>query len=522
MPNVSSEQAPQVKESALTRMNVQVDEIVVDGGFADMSESTMLLLFQYSRHRINGEQIYQLAAALEQAYVKAGYLLARITVPAQTLRDGGLLHLRVIDGYIESVDVTQVPERVRAVTARRVQVLIGRRGLRTAQIERAVLLAGAVAGVQLRSTLVPGVAEGSAQLVLSARHQSIAGSLSIDNRLSRASGPWKVALSLGGNSLLGFGEQVYGFGEASSLNEPRHLAQPLAVLGGGVVIPLTANGLSLNLEYTDAITHSRAQSQVPATRGVFERATLRLAQPLVLDWRSSVDLSLTVEDILQRIELPQFHIDSNEDHYRAARLQLSQQQRFDAGAESASMTLSHGLGGRSAQQVAASHVPLSREGADPNFTILSGRLELIRVFSTVRLRGTVLAQAAFGRALFRSEQFALEGPEALSAFAPGSLPVDQGVAGRLQLEWPRQLPWVAGASATPYLLVAKGVGHVNRPTAFEARSIQGSAYGAGVNGLWFAHGGSPVQLTAELARGQASVDSVRSGWYGQMSAVGRF
>jgi hypothetical protein len=81
------------------------------------------------------------------------------------------------------------------------------------------------------------VAEGSAQLVLSARHQSIAGSLSIDNRLSRASGPWKVALSLGGNSLLGFGEQVYGVGEASSLNEPRHLAQPLAGGREGLLTP---------------------------------------------------------------------------------------------------------------------------------------------------------------------------------------------------------------------------------------------------------------------------------------------
>jgi len=521
--------APRSPESALANINGLVGGIVVEGGFADLAKTTETLLGQYANRRINGEEIFRVAAALEQAYVSAGFLLVRITMPAQTLHDGAILRLRLVDGYLEDINADQVPARVRRIVLKRVAPLIGRRSVRSTDLEHYLLLAGNVAGVRLRSVLVAGQAPGSARLILTATHKGFAGTLSVDNRLSRAQGPWEAALSCSASSLLGWGEQFYAYGSGAKPNIPAQFGQALGVAGGGFVLPLLAQGLSVNPEYTVSKTRTDAQAQTPATRGVFQRAALRFVQPLILSRAENDDITFSVESLRQSAELPQFGVQLNADRYRAARLQWSQQIRVvdgvvDGLVETASLTLSHGLGGRSAKDIATSGIPLSRQGAQDNFSTLAGRLDLVQPAGALEFHLTAAGQTAFHQAVFRSEQFALEGPDGISAFAPGSLPVDQGSTVRGQIEYPWGRSIAAGmGSLTPYLMVAHGAGDINRPSNVEPHAVHANAWGAGAVSAWSAGAsGRGAQLQLEVAHGSSTLAANKDGFYAHASLVIRF
>ena len=88
-------------------------------------------------------------------------------------------------------------------------------------------------------------------LVLQGLLEPVVGSLSSDNRQSDAVGPWQMTAQLRANQLLGLGEQAYlyvsgGFplGHAFETDGRRRVA------GGGLIVPLADNGLSLNPEFT--------------------------------------------------------------------------------------------------------------------------------------------------------------------------------------------------------------------------------------------------------------------------------
>lgn len=59
-------------------------------------------------------RIFTAARALEAAYARAGYVLVRVTVPAQQLVDGATLRLVVVDGFIERVETGGLPAPVHA------------------------------------------------------------------------------------------------------------------------------------------------------------------------------------------------------------------------------------------------------------------------------------------------------------------------------------------------------------------------------------------------------------------------
>ncbi|HWY65572.1 MAG TPA: POTRA domain-containing protein, partial [Rhizomicrobium sp.] len=112
-------------------LHVAVKQAVVDGAYPELAGAASRILKPLEGHRVSVAQLYQAAAELEQTYVKAGYMLARIAVPQQSLSDGGDFHVVVIDGFIEQVDVSKVPENVRGPVSDIVTGLVGIHKLKT-------------------------------------------------------------------------------------------------------------------------------------------------------------------------------------------------------------------------------------------------------------------------------------------------------------------------------------------------------------------------------------------------------
>jgi len=481
--------------------------------------------------RVSGAEIFAAARELEAAYVKAGYVLVRVILPPQDLVDGAQLQLHVVDGYIERIDTQQVSHRVRRRIERLVAPLIGKHRLTLKEIERRVLLAGDVPGVILRSTLAPGSETGAAVLVLETKYQALDATLSYDNSLSHALGGHQVGLGADLNGVLGLGDLAYarangdqaGAGDGFFSSMPRNRS-----LAAGLILPLGLDGMSVNVEGTQARTTPEEVSDTQSA-DVFERLSVRLRYP----WIRSRDFNLASqivfdgesehEELILPSRLPLF-----DDRVRVLRMvqEWNSLNRI-GGSFSGSLTGSFGFDAVGARSAAAATpaLPLSRQGAQATFKKLETSLGYSQGVAThLTANVTARGQYAFGRALVRGEEFGIADPDSLSAFDAGSLQGDSGFVLRVEVASPWALPIRAGKAgvlASPYVFGATGRVYEADPTALEAKEISGGSYGAGLR-LGAGAAGSPATASLNLEAARESGGDVHDATRFRLSASFKF
>ena len=495
VPEAPAQQAP----ANAGQLFVSVDAIAVDDAFPEFAAQTQALLPPYTGHRVAVADFYKLAAAIEALYQGAGYPLVRVVVVPQKLADGGTLHLKVLDGFLERIDAKAVPDVARARVAQTLQPLVGRRHLTSADLERALTLAGRLPGVSLRSALGAGEQTGGAVLTLEGAFSAYGASVEADNRLTGSLGPWETTIQLRLNQPSRRGEQFYGY-VSSGPDWSKALIQDVAVrrvVGGGVLIPLGGSGLQLDPEYTWSDTKPRVPADALPTESQFERYTIRLSYPLILDHTEELTLTATADATNQSNAAPIFGITFTQDRLRIGRLALDWNVDMPAGHLHLSGTGSQGtagLGARTWTDVHASEVGFSRVNMDPTFTKLELSLALTQALpaqlqSMLTLRG----QAAKG-ILPSSELFSLDGEDALSTFTSGAISDDGGYSVREELSRPFSLS-LDGRPMTlaPYVFGAFGKTTTKLPTPQTAGFS--SAYGIGLRSSW-----DVASLSAEFGR----------------------
>ena len=520
-------QLPQAAPKGAESLEVLIGDVAVEGGFPECGSQIDVIIAGIKGKRLTVAQIYAAASAIEQIHASAGYVLARVVVPPQQLVNSGALRLVVVDGFIEAIDVTEVPQRVRDVVVARTGFLVGRRHLRLSDIERGLLVAGDLPGLKLKSTLARGTREGGVRLVLDGQQRLVTGSLGGDNRLGRSLGTWQLRGAIAVNSALGLGEQVYGtVGTGDDLEAAANGKSPLAVYGGGAVIPLGTHGMTFNPEYTHSTTRTSLAPGVPATVGGFERYALRLRDPVIWTRTTSLNLNMSLESVTQQLEAPAFGLRLNSDHYAVLRGGADYAASLPSGAGlQLGGSISQGLGGRTQADAASSGIPLSRMGAAPDFSKLTANLRVAQPLPLgARFDVIGFGQTSFGRPLLRSEQFALDGVDAVSAFAAGTLSADQGVTVRGELVRPFSARFGAtSATVSPYLFGAAGRGWLIDATSVEQPVINAGALGLGARGNVETAEGSPgLNLGLELARQFTDVAGARQGWRGNVNAAVAF
>jgi len=497
-------------------MTVVVGTVALEGAFPDLRPRTDSMIARVEKQRLSVARIYALAAELELIYAAAGYPLVRISVPPQPLVNGGKLRLIVVDGFIEAVDVGALPEPVRKVVADRTHVLLERPHLKLAQIERALLIAGEVPGLKLRSTVMRGTREGGVRLVLNGEHRLVSGSVGADDLLPRSLGTWQLRGTLALNSAFGVGEQIYGTaGLGANLTAVSDGNAPVSVYGGGVVVPIGTDGITANPEYTHSRTATKQTAGIPASLGTFDRFALRLRGPIELSRNRSLYGTVAVEDVDQQISAPDFAATLNHDNYRVLRggLDYAAALPWGAGLQLGAQ-ISKGLGGRTAEDAIASGVPLSRLGATPDFIKLAANARLSQPLPA-GFRFDLIGAGQFtnGKPMLRSEQMSLDTSEALSAFASGTLNADEALTLRGELAHPFALA-MSGAAATtsPYVFAAAGRGWLGNATAVEQAAFSAAAVGTGVRSNVAIAGQANASLAVEVARAFTDLTGTRQNW----------
>jgi hemolysin activation/secretion protein len=520
--------APLQAPAGAERLSFIVGRVAIKGTFPELENETRALVRTVEGHRVTVVQVYEFANALEQAYARAGYILVRVTVPPQKLNDSGALRIVIVDGFVEKVEVDNVPDRVRALVSARMASLIGRRHIKLDEIERRLLTAGDVPGLRLKSTLARGKAIGGALLVLEGTHRLVTATATIDNRLPSSLGTWSYGTSVALNSAFGFGEQFYA--SAQSSGDPALIldsTSPLRVLGAGAVLPLGTDGWILNPEYTNSHSQTLPVSGGLVSIGQFERFALRTSYPLIRTRTNVLSLSAAFEFIQQTVVLPFFSTDLNKDRYGVLRIGAAYETGLPwwGAALQTSATFSQGTGGRDSADALASGIPLSRQGAGPFFSKATFDARVTQPLpNEFRMDFIGRAQTSFGNPLLVSEQFSLDGPQAVSAYPSGTLNVDEG--GTLRVELSRSFVPIGTAVPvilSPYSFGSFGVGRLVEPTILELAVVRGGAVGAGVrSGIDIPGGYQGVVLGLEVARQFSNLPNLSHSWRGQVVMSFRF
>jgi hemolysin activation/secretion protein len=513
--------------SGAEKLFVKLSGIQIKGGLPELAAATAELERRLVGRPVSGAEIFAAARDLEGAYARAGYVLVRVAMPPQHLVNGARLKLVVVDGFIERIELKDVPERVRRRIAGLIEPLVGRRGVTLVEIERRVLLAGDTPGVILRSTLAPGKGEGATVLVIDAKYQAVSETVTFDNTLSKALGRTTLGAGLDFNSIAGLGELIYlraGGHPADGENGFFETYPRNRILAAGFILPLWLNGLSFNAEYTDARTTPEAVAGVQTT-DTFERLSLRLRYAWLRGRSANFnsEVSFDAQDEQQSLFVGGDPVPLSLDRLRIARFAndgdvLTPWGATISGRATASFGI-EGLGARSAAD-ASPILPLSRQGADTSFqkfdiTVNYNQAVLDHLVVSVSAR----AQTSFNAPLLRSEQIGIANTTGLSAFDAGTVVGDEGyvVRGELQSPWvlPLQNAMIFGSTlgvvAAPYIFGAYGEVSLQDPTALEAPRIHAASYGGGFR-LGGGAAGTPSNGSLSLEYGHATrSDRVQAG-----------
>jgi len=478
IPEVDGLRAP----SGAENLTVTPGSVQSENSFSDLDTQVKEITSRLIGKRVSLAQIYAAASAIEEAHVRAGYVLVRVAVPPQHLVDGGPLRIEVIDGFIESIDVSGLPSRVRSAVLARTQSLYKRQHIRLGDIEQPLLIASQFPGLTMSSTLARGSSIGGTRLILTGRQGLLSGAIGGDNNLASSLGTYGVNAQLSINSALGFGEQIYGFAAGGyDLSRFFSANAPARVLGAGVVLPMGNGRFTINPEMTFARTQPEQLVGLPQSRGTLRRLTLRSEYVLKKTRRRSASASVAFEQIDETNKFIGFQNISH-DRYSALRLGLTfAANAHDGSAIIASLQLSQGLGQLAALQL--KDLPLgttySRQGATHEFTKLNAALHAHAfVGSGIYFNLAASGQTSFGLPLFRAEQSSLEGPDAVSGIVGGITASDSAVTVRGELSRPVDLP---GIQLAPYAFVAGGVGMIARPTIVEPSEIRAASLGLGLH-----------------------------------------
>jgi hemolysin activation/secretion protein len=523
LPGLPTNAAP----AGADKLQLKVGNIAVEGGDAQFAAATEAALAEVRGRQVSVAELYAAAARIERDYAAGGYFLTRVVIPPQTVKPGGTLRLVVVEGFIESISADALAPRVRDRVSAVLAKLVGRKRLTLEEFERALLIAGDAAGLDLKTSLTSGQAVGSVRLVLAGSYRPVTGEIATDNSLARALGPVTSTTSLALNSLFGFGEQFYL--NASGAPSYGFLAggNPRRLVAAGVTAPLGPDGLIFNLEHVWSETKPHVDDAlVLPTESIYSRWSARFLYPLIRDRSETLTVHAGLDLTSEKETAPTFATELYQDRLRIFRAGFDFSRAFETGTDlSFGGDLSQGLPILDSRGGAAVDPPVSRPEGSDTFTKLEARFRIFQQLpASFALEITGRGQYA-GGPLMNSEQFSLGGPRALSAYDAAEFSGDHGwlLRGELQYAYPLTFAHYE-AALVPYGFGARGEVSLIRPTAAQLHVDGASSFGVGARVTLNDNAGivvRQVELGVEGARGlsenpQTTPDEWRFNAYGSI------
>jgi hemolysin activation/secretion protein len=452
--------------------------------------------------------IYQIADRLTARYRNDGYILSQVLVPAQSVENGSL-RLQAVEGYVASVRVEGGRPSLNARVGRHAEKIRAARPLTAGALERHVLLANDIPGVQVRAVLAPSSTPGAADLVLQVFERRYAAGFSSDTRGSRAQGRQRLFGDFALHSLLG----------GASLTELRAVStgdRELGYVAAAYDQSVGTEGTTIGIAGSYVYSRPQELALIPlelTTRS--EALTITLSHPLVRSRARNLYVRASLAAFNSRTTV--FGVKDSADRVRAVRVGLTVDFSDGLGAINlADVEFSQGLSGLGASSNDDQY--LSRATGRTDFrktTLYAVRLQALPDNWSLAL--SVSAQYALTD-LLSPELFAVGGDQFGRGYDFAELLNDHGVAGKLDLRYSHTWGTSRPTTLMPYSFV--DFGRVWQRTRFPGLDPTQSATssGAGIR-LSVGRVSGFVEFAKPLARSISQEDNRKGRVYAGLSIL---
>ena len=369
-----------------------------------------------------------MATRIAAYYRQNGYFVAQAYVPAQEIQ-GGVVTIAVIEGQYGKVSLNNQANVSNALANGLLSGINSGDVVATAPLEHRLLLLSDLPGVKVNSTLVPGAAPGSSDLIVNLTPgKRISGSIDADNAGNHYTGANRIGATVNFNEPLGLGDvaSLRALTSGSGLNYLRGAYQ---MQFGKATAGVAYSALRYKLGEEFASLDANGTAEVASLYGSYPLIRSRnenLYAGLVLDaktFQDKVDAIGSVSD--KKAQVLTASVSGNS---------------IDAlgGGGQTSHALAWSTGNIDLQTPSVRALDAATAQSDGHFNKLAFSMaRLQRVTDTVSLYAAINGQYAWNN-LDVSEKMELGGMYGVRAYPEGEAYADQGYVLNLEARW--QLP----------------------------------------------------------------------------------
>jgi hemolysin activation/secretion protein len=399
-------------------------------------------------------QIFELRDAITAKYRSAGYVLSQAIIPPQKIA-GGVVHIKVIEGYIDHVEFQGDARDRRGLIKRIAAKITESQPLHVDVLERYVLLVSDIPGVAVRTVIKPSKGNpGAATLVFILDHQTVSVQAQVDNHGSRAIGPEQGTVSVDVNSLFGMDEQT-SFLLATT-------AQPKQLQYGQVTSTMLLSPEGLRFIASGSYSDSKPSGSIAPLDAIGHTLTLHgtLDTTVIRSRAENLHFSLGFTYLNSRTDLLGSPFSNDRLRYLTVKAAYDFSDTLLGSSHPASTIVtgefSHGLNILGATETGSAS--LSRVGGRSDFTLVYGEATRIQsLFDNASLALSLSGQRA-ASPLLTSVQFGLGGGRFGRGYEPSELTGDDGIAGSVEGRY--DLPFIADFLGRPQLYAFYDVGQI--------------------------------------------------------------
>jgi hemolysin activation/secretion protein len=514
-PRVAAPEAASALPEEVLKIKLKINGFILKGNTL-YTDQELLALFPYKLGTtVTLKDIEQFVNAITLKYNKAGYLLSRAIIPAQTIK-GGIVEITIIEGYIDEVSVEgESNEVIKSKIKRYGDKVVQKKPLNVNDLESALLLANDLPGIQVQSVITPSkTTPAAASLVLVVTHKVIDESsyISYDNRGTRYIGPTRTIGSVFLNTMLGAGASTgIRVADSGQWQEMRYIEFEHKQYVG-------TNGLMFDLDGQYTRTEPGFLLEGTDTIGRNKYGTLSAQYPLIR--QRSLNLSLTGGFTYINSLMNQFDFKVYNDQIRTFQLGFLSDfmDRFN-GSNQLSGYFTQGLDILGASQP---DNLVSRFGAQPTFAKINlsgGRLQ--GIFRNLSLLVTANGQYSFSK-MYAYEQIGYGGLPFGDAYDPSEIVGDRGVEAKIEFHLDTFFP--IKSIPTQYYTYCDGGMMWNIDHIFQEGRATGTSAGFGFRSSLFKFINVSLELAKPLDRDVATVADDPSGgnpkaWRGFFSII---
>lgn len=417
------EDKQQLPPSEADKIRFKLAAIALQGNTV-FSEPELSGAYQsYLGQDVSLSTIYTIASEISAIYRNAGYVLTRVTPPAQRVANG-VVTLVVMEGYIDKIEIEGEIKGNRRLIDAYTQKIIASSPLNNRDLERYVLLINDIPGVQAKATLIPSFEkQGASDLVLQVQEDAWDALVSVDNRGTEFIGAIQYRAQGGLNSHFGRSERISGQIVNTQQNEELRFfelgyAEPFGSEG-------TVLGVSGNISWSSPGSTLREFDVEGQNRSI----TATVSHPWLRSRKKNLNLRGSFTYRNSRTDLRSSLL--TEDRLRILRVGGSADftDRF-RGINLFDLEASQGLD--ILQATESGLATRTRAGGREDFTkITAGALRIQQITPPVQLVLGLNGQYALSQ-LLASEEFGYGGMPFGRAYDPSQLTGDHGLAFRAE------------------------------------------------------------------------------------------